>query len=137
MNAINISKSGFKRNTNWLQALMIMAIVLLPISAYALEQAINASFTGNLGTRDVYDWTEGITQSAAYAAGGIEICGYDEGADANGSVFTYIRVPRKVNDVFGTTVTECYQNLFGGTAIASAANVEVRISDYYQCNVTC
>ena len=123
MSAINLSRSGLRRYATCLQALIIMVIVLLPISAIALEQTINPTFTTN-----VTDW------NPSWSAGGYAdaACGYD--AVGGGSIEAMIGASK---DNFPDSVMQAngYQNLFGGAALASDSNIEVTIQDYYSVSL--
>jgi len=127
MNAINISKSGFKRNTNWLQALMIMAIVLLPISAYALEQAINAELETDTGSWTFFEINDGSYFTIGYEHD-------DSVGDPPGSTHAWIDCKNGFKSD-GTMLVEFYQALKGGNTLASAAYVDIRVSDYYMVDL--
>lgn len=108
----------------WLHTLLLVAAILLPLPVSALEQLGNANFTGSLAS-----WTRVVTNAGYEAAD----CLYDGtvGDISLGSVRAYIHC-KKGNKPDGSMVAVCYQNLFSGNVIASAANVEVSISNFYR-----
>ncbi|KAF1081200.1 MAG: hypothetical protein GQF41_2468 [Candidatus Rifleibacterium amylolyticum] len=111
-------KPGLKQNFCSTIVFLALAILLLPFSANALEQTINPTFTGNAN-----DWNPSVTNTGGYDQ---TSCGYD-GAVGGGSVRAMLRAIRGPK-VDGSMEAECYQTF----SVASAANIEVCVSDYYQ-----
>jgi hypothetical protein len=104
-----------------------MATVLLPNTAYALEQVINAELA--TGTSN---WTFFEINDGSYFDIGYE---YDGSVgDPPGSTHAWIQCKNGFKSD-GTMLAECYQALNGGNTLASAAYVDILISDYYMVDL--
>lgn len=121
MKRLFVLKSDLKQSLRDLTAFLLLVLLLLPFSASALEQTINPTFTDNAD-----DW-----DPSSYNGGYLEgVCEY-AGTVGGGSIQTRV-VANK--DKFPNAIVEgeAYQNLFGGTPLASDSNIEITIDDYYE-----
>ncbi len=132
MKRANFYSAAFRSYQFRISAAFLLALILFlaPSQSRALEQMTNANFATNANS-----WLPDgnkIISTGGYKA---RDCAWNGAVgDPTGSIRSYIRCARGIAPD-GNMTAWCYQQFFVG-ALASAAYVDVSISDWYQVNVS-